>query len=296
MLNTKQKLPIAKSILKVYMTSFNFTFMKKIFTFLALVATNFYCNAQTQYINDPSLELSGAGGTQWTDTDYYFTNAIVNNISNARTGNYSAYFESVTGNKNSSILSQYILATTTTYNNKLEFYIKCTASSGSSIDVFTVILDGSTQLFLTTGLKTDSALIGPNYKKIIINIDTLLQGIHQIDFASYSYAISSGRNVFNVDDITFSSGLPTSIIGECSSDCTFNISPTVTQNIININNKDGDKYTAFIYNLSGQLLQVNNLQKTNSSISIGHLPASYYLLVLKNDNGNILYKTKIKKQ
>jgi hypothetical protein len=269
--------------------------MKKIVTLLLMLCATISMQAQTQFINDPSFELSGAGGTQWSDTDYYFNNTIVNYVVNARTGDYSAYFETVPGITNQCELTQNLLVSTATYNSKLELYIKCTASSGSSTDLFGITLDGVKTLYLLTGLKTDSASIGPNYKKISINIDTLTFGIHNISFIGTSVGNSSGRNLYIIDDVTITAGFPTAINNTCNNNCDIQITPTITKDIINISNTNTEKLIAKIFNFNGQLLQTKQLA-VSPFIDIANLASNYYLLIIQNEKGEVLNKTKIYKE
>jgi hypothetical protein len=270
--------------------------MKKIFTILSLIATSYVSNAQTQYINDPSFELTGAGGTQWQDTDYHFTRTLVNNNNQAHTGSYSSYLEAVATELNQARISQTFLAATTTYNNKLEFYIKCIASSGSSTDVVLATLDFSKQLYLITGLKSDSASIGSDYKKITVIVDTITAGLHTLDINCISAVLCSDRNVYIIDDVTLTTGAPTSIDDAFTNSNAIKVLPTITKDEIHITNTNKQKTTASIYNVMGQLLLVSDVQPSHAIISIGNLPASSYVFVLTNSNGEVLNKTIITKQ
>jgi hypothetical protein len=269
--------------------------MKKIFTIILCSYLAYNATAQTQFINDPSLELSGQGGTQWIDTDFYYLSTFVNNASQAHTGNYCAYFEAVSGQQNESRMTQNIVNTTETYNNKLEFYLKCIASSGASTDIFAVSIGGGVYNYIKTGLKTDSASVGEEYKKITIKIDTLPVGFFPIIFISQSAITSSAKNIYIVDDITLTTGFPTAIADVCTTNCNIAISPTITNNNISISNVESDNTIARIYNFSGQLLYTKQLHKSFNILNMAALPSANYVLLITNPQGQIISKSKITK-
>jgi hypothetical protein len=278
--------------------------MKSIISTLTLLlCITLLSNAQTQFINDPSFELSGAGAAIWEDTISTGGHPI-EQFDTARTGTYyfgaySGYNGNLTPRESQAI--QYFTTLTDRYNCKLEFYIKCVAASGSSNDIFAFLLQdggGSKIVYSISGLKSDSASVGSIYKKVVVNIDTILAGSNGIALYYSSLINPTAYNFYAIDDVTLTSGFPTSITEQpCAVNCNVNITPTVVQNYISINNLEPNtgKYRLTIFNTIGQKVMEQNVDANNNKWNLEKLQAGMYTVIITNNNNQRLLQTKIQK-
>jgi hypothetical protein len=276
--------------------------MKKILLLLTILACN-YCQAQTQFVNDPSFEATGAGGNAWKMVNGY--DPLVSMLDapiNPHSGNYVALLIGYSDTGGTSYLYQQIVNLTTRYNCKLEFWIRNVMCSGSSNDVFAVSLDTTfldllNAKYKLSGLKTDSISIGTNWKKITINIDTLKPGIYFLALLSSDLNTSNGMTIYEIDDITFTTGYPTAIHGIDKPNI-INIYPTIVADNISLELLNTtQQYTTSIYNTTGQFVQQNILNREErQSLAINNIQAGTYVLQVKDNSGAVLQTQRFIKQ
>jgi hypothetical protein len=274
--------------------------MKKILPLIAIFFTCSSALAQTQYINDPSFEQTGAGNIVWTIANSSGF-GIMNNAF-ARTGSYSAGFYSIPNAQNQIYYYQEFTNLSPLYNSRLEFYIKCISSSGSSNDIFGIQKPGPPSfaapiIYSISGLKSDSASLGGGWKKVTLNIDTIPAGTNIIALISASTTNALAINNYLIDDITLTSGFATDIETLCLTNCDVSIYPTAFENNIMIDNVKEPSCTAIFYNAVGQEIQQNNLSTYDSqTINTSNLTKGIYFLMLKNKDGVVFKNIKIIKR
>jgi hypothetical protein len=268
--------------------------MKKILLIISLFFSSTVLHAQTQYLFDGSFEITGAGSTGWKDTSDYYGKLIVNNPTEARTGSYSAWLHFPAGVSESGELSQMFLVATEQYNCTLEFYIKCTKSSGSSLHIIAAGIVGKDSIFITTGLDADSAKIGSSYKRIRINFDTLEASYHALQIIVNTINPVGADTYYYLDDISLTSGFPTAI-NEVSIQAP-SIYPTLTSNELNIKNPSGNKLKMEIISTAGQMINSYTISNTEQSIDVSMLAAGNYLCQFIQDDGTYIKNLRFIKQ
>jgi hypothetical protein len=274
--------------------------MKKLIQFTAILITCYSSHAQTQYINDPSFEQTGAGNIVWNMTNSSGFGNINNGI--AKTGSYSASFYSIPNAQNKTYFYQEFTNVSPLYNSKLEFYIKCIAASGSSNDVFAITKPGpgafgAPLIYSISGLESDSASLGGDWQKVSLNIDTIPAGTNELLLISISTTNALAINNYLIDDITLTSGFATDIETLCLTNCGVSIYPTVFENNIVIDNIKEPNCSVIFYNAVGQEIQKNNLSTFDSqSINTSNLTKGIYFLMLKNKDGIVFKNIKIIKR
>ncbi len=274
--------------------------MKKILHLIAIIMASFTSQAQTQYLQDTGFEDILTSNSKWVvpvnNAATYF------DFSNAKSGAVSmAMFVSPTTTA-VDFTYQTFTNITEKYNCKLEFYIKCIASSGSSNDLFIVTLDSILNpkyTYSVSGLKSDSIALGANWNKIMLNFDTLKVGLHTLGlFAGPSVGGSPSKfGAYLIDDITFTTGYPTSINYACENNCNLSIYPTQINDKLNIDNITEQNCTATIINLAGQVVQKNILLNNGKqTLNTNAIEAGMYILQITNSKGLVINTSKIFKQ
>jgi Secretion system C-terminal sorting domain len=275
--------------------------MKKILLLLAIAASQF-CQAQTQFVNDPSFETVDAGGVAWQYSNAYGSGySMVEATTSAHSGTFVGSLITYPGITGFSYLQQQIFNTTQQYNVKLEFWIRNIQCSGSSTDFFAVTVDTTfdplNATYKITGLKSDSIDIGTNWKKISINIDTLKATIYYVAILSASIATATDFTIYQIDDITLTTGFPTATENLRKNNI-INIYPSIVQDNIKLElNNSAEKYSAHIYNAMGQLMQQNTLSnEARQSLNVSHITAGTYLMQIKNAEGVVMQTERFMKQ
>jgi hypothetical protein len=268
--------------------------MKKILLITSLFFSTIVLHAQTQYLFDGSFEITGAGDVGWKDTSDFYGKLLVNNPTEARTGNYSAWLHFPAGVSEFGELSQIFLVATEQYNCTLEFYIKCTKSSGSSLHALAVGIVGKDSIFITTGLDGDSAKIGSNYKRIRINFDTLEASYHSLQIIVNTLNPVGADTYYYLDDISLTSGFPTAI-NEVSKQAP-SIYPTIAYNELNIKNPSGNKLKMEIISTTGQMINTYTISNTEQSIDVSKLTAGNYNCQFINAEGTYIKNLRFTKQ
>jgi Secretion system C-terminal sorting domain len=278
--------------------------MKKICTLLLSILIINASQAQTQFINDPSFE-TGANSPIWGDKYIDNSGCIVSGANFGHTGDkcLSMIIEPNKASGGSAGQNFTVIDQNKLYNAKLEFYIKNSLASGSSNDLFAIGLNFQFLIgFLITGLTSDSASIGPNWKKVSINIDTLALGQNVLSIVWGNniqggvFSPSPNYSLYYVDDVTVTSGYPTAI-NEVSQHKAI-ITPTNFSNNIQIDFSNSNYKIAQIelYNIFGQKIISQSVSQSNAIINTSNINPGFYIATLLNEHGIVLQQNKLQKQ
>jgi hypothetical protein len=275
--------------------------MKNLFTLFIYLLCSTAAIAQTQFINDESFEQSGAGASVWEDSNYVQPLwSPIEKFETAHTGTYYVGLYKYPNEGASIEVSQLFVNISKRYNCKLEFYIKCFEASGSSTDLVGVrYRDASTDttLYLITGLLTDSASLSGGWKKISINIDSMEAGFNQILIVATSFLTNTEVNFYAIDDLTLTSGYPTPIAEQCTSNCAPTILPTATTGSIIIQSRNNvlDGMQVMLCDAMGRLVLQQKLYGQQQQLDLSNLQAGLYQVIIGSSNKEIIAQTKIHK-
>lgn len=275
--------------------------MKKL---LLLIPTVFsavvFVNAQTQVLTDTDLELTGAGGTQWSSTSTNF-GTVMCDVGTCGTcggpcaphsGTYFAWFGG-SGSAEVGTLTQ-------TFNvasggvATLSFYLMM-PNAGVSADSIAADLDGTNVWFKlgddTTGFENAYAIID-------VNIASITSGSHTLTFRGNETGTASGSFNSLIDDITLTVG-GTAGVSDFDFESGITTYVNYDQQIMNIafNFSAASDVTMFVTDMSGRRIAMknfNNIQNEYITYNTYGWAAGVYNVTFIKGNDAITKKLFVK--
>jgi hypothetical protein len=164
--------------------------------------------AQTQALADTSLELSGAGGTQWTSTSTNFMTVLcdVSGCGNCggpcapHTGTYFAWFGGAGGAEIGTLSQTFNVASGASGN--LHFWLMV-PNGGVAVDSISATLDGN-QVWFKLG--DDTAGFESTYKAVSVSLGMVTTGSHTLAFRGNETGTAGASYNTLIDDITVTTG------------------------------------------------------------------------------------------
>ncbi|MDH4472081.1 MAG: T9SS type A sorting domain-containing protein [Fluviicola sp.] len=259
--------------------------MKKVLLLVLSACSSLALTAQTQVLNDVSIE--GAG---WTSTSTNFPTVICDancgtcgGPCSPNTGSFYAWFGGAGGFSETGTLSQSFNVATAGVA-ALQFYLKTPIVPGVLGDSLIVNIDGSS-VFVAT--PADSNAYKTAYVQVNVPLGNITAGAHTIDFIGQEN--QGATNNVLVDDISVFVGALNAqefILDEYIA---------ITQNMMNqeviveTSFPEAADLTMVIYDVNGKEIyskSLENISKEKVSISTSDLNAGVYMIDFRKANAN----------
>jgi hypothetical protein len=164
--------------------------------------------AQTQALADTSLELSGAGGTQWSSTSTNFMTVLCDNAGCGNcggpcaphTGTWFAWFGGAGAAEIGTLTQTFNVASGASGN--LHFWLMV-PNAGVATDSISATLDGAPIWFK---LGDDTVGFDAAYAPVTVSLGMVTTGSHTLAFRGNESGTAGGSYNTLIDDITITTG------------------------------------------------------------------------------------------